>query len=218
MTKVFFEDPLVLFKKDSITQLWPRPDNTPEERVNASARFVLFATCALYLYKRDVRMFSIAILAFGILYIMFKKKNAVMNNPVDSNCHLPTPDNPMANFLQPEWNTQRKPACDYNKVRPMVNEYVSDRFVAGNTRSRAADPEHQKYASARQWIMNPSRNNPNNQMEFAEFCYGSKFQPTCRDDPRMCDPNARGAQLEAFAGIDPAGTGRMHGGGSIKYS
>lgn len=215
MNTVFFDDPLVIFKKDQITKIWPRPEYSMEDRVNASARFILFATCGLYLYTRDVRVFSIAFLCFGILYMLFRN-NKIPKIPTD--CHLPTPNNPMSNFLQPEWNTNRKPSCEYKVVKPLVNEYMSDRFLVGNTRSRAPMPEQQKYAAARQWIMNPARDNPNAQMEFAEFCYGKKFQPTCRDDPSMCDPNARGAQLEAFAGLDPAGTGRMHGGGAIKYS
>jgi hypothetical protein len=123
-------------------------------------------------------------------------------------CHPPTPDNPMANFLQPEWNSERKKACEYKDVKPLVKEYLTDRFLPGNTRSRAAMPEHQKYASERQWVMNPARDNPNAQMEFAEFCYGKKSQSTCRDNPNMCDPNARGAQLEAFSGLDISGAAR----------
>lgn len=214
MSKVFFDDPFVLFRRDRISKMWPRPQDPIEERVNASARFVLFAACGLYLYTRDMRVFSLALLAFGILYFMYQKRNINGSAP-GVTCQLPTPENPMANFLQPEWNTQRKPACDYNEVKPLIKDYVSDRFLPGNTRSRAAMPEHQKYAAARQWVMNPARDNPNNQTEFAEFCYGQKFQPTCRDTPGMCDPNARGAQLEAFAGLDPAGMGRMHGGGTV---
>ena len=211
---MFFDDPLVLFKKEKVAEIWPKPEASPEERINASARFIIFATCGLYLYTRNVRVFALALIALGILYFTYRRDTKIPQAP----CHLPTPDNPMANFLQPEWNTGRKPACDYQDVKPMVKEFVTDRFVAGNTRSRAPMPDQQKYASARQWVMNPARNNPNAQAEFAEFCYGKKFQPLCRDNPEMCDPNARGAQLEAFAGIDPTGMGRMHGGGAIKYS
>ena len=38
----------------------------------------------------------------------------------------------------------------------------------------------------------------------------------CRDDPSACNPNARGAQLEAFGGLDPSGDMRtgMRGGGN----
>ena len=35
---------------------------------------------------------------------------------------------------------------------------------------------------------------------FVEYCYGSKFQPTCRDNQEYCNPNMRGAQLEAYGG------------------
>jgi len=35
------------------------------------------------------------------------------------------------------------------------------------------------------------------------FIHGKRGELTCRQDPRLCDPNARGVQLEAFAGLDP---------------
>ena len=214
MSKVFFDDPMVLFKKDEVFKMWPSPKMSLEERINASARFIIFASCALYLYNRDTRVFIVGLICIGVLYFMFNKKISEPKPP----CQLPTADNPMANFLQNEWNTRTLPSCDYDSVKPLVHNYVSDRFIHGNTRSRAALPEHQRYAAARQWVMTPARDNPNAQAEFAEACYGKKFQPLCRDNPSMCDPNFRGAQLEAFAGLDPSGTGRMHGGGSIKYS
>lgn len=214
---VFFDDPMILFRKDRVMDLWPSPRDNLNVRINASARFIVFVTCGLYLYTRDVRVFSLCLLFLGVLYYIYNSsdKNSFSINP---DCHLPTPDNPMSNFLQNEYNTQRKPACDYQDVKPLVKDVFDDRFIVGNSRSRAPMPEQQKYAAARQWVMNPARDNPNSQTEFAEFCYGNKSQPTCRDSPEMCDPNARGAQLEAFAGLDPAGMGRYHGGGSIKYS
>ena len=43
-----------------------------------------------------------------------------------------------------------------------------------------------------------------------EFIHGKREQ-TCRQNPRMCNPDARGAQLEAFRGLDPDGDSRVHG-------
>jgi len=42
----------------------------------------------------------------------------------------------------------------------------------------------------------------------------------CRDDPSQCDPNFRGVQLEAFAGLDSSGNSRsgMTGGGGARSS
>ena len=42
-----------------------------------------------------------------------------------------------------------------------------------------------------------------------------KNRPMCKDDPSVCNPNARGVQLGAFAGLDPNGdlrTGMSRGG------
>jgi hypothetical protein len=43
--------------------------------------------------------------------------------------------------------------------------------------------------------------------------YGKKGAPMCKSDGTMCNPNARGVQLDAFAGLDPSGDKRsgMHG-------
>ena len=36
---------------------------------------------------------------------------------------------------------------------------------------------------------------------YYEFIHGKRGD-TCRQDPRLCDPDFRGVQLEAFAGLD----------------
>ena len=52
-----FEDPKQLVRSDKITEFWPIRDQSAEERVNATARFIVYATCILYLIRRDVRVF-----------------------------------------------------------------------------------------------------------------------------------------------------------------
>jgi hypothetical protein len=59
MNKIFFDDPMVLFKKEEVFKIWPDPKKDIVERINASARFVIFVTCALYLYTRDTRIFVV---------------------------------------------------------------------------------------------------------------------------------------------------------------
>jgi len=43
---------------------------------------------------------------------------------------------------------------------------------------------------------------------YYEFIHG-KRDDTCRQNPLMCNPNARGVQLEAFAGLAPNGDARI---------
>ena len=211
MNKIFFDDPMVLFKKEEVFKIWPDPKKDIVERINASARFVIFVTCALYLYTRDTRIFVVGLACLGSLYFIFNSPS-MKYSATAMGCQMPTAENPMGNFLQSDWNRKRLPTCEYSAVKPEVNEMLTDRFIAGNSRSRSAHPDHQKYATSRQWVMNPARDNPNGQTEFAEFLYGKPSQPTCRDDPRACDPNFRGVQSEAFGGVDAGGLSRYHGG------
>lgn len=206
MTQVFFNDPMALFVRDQVTKIWPRPDMNPHEKINASARFIIFTMSALYLYTRDNRFVIVALVCIAALYIMFNSNTLGVNLPHD--CVLPTAENPMGNFLQNELNSDRPKVCDYQEVKPVVDELFTNTFQAGNSRSRSSHPDRQKHAAARQWVMTPSRDNASNQEEFLEFCYGRKDSQTCRGNPAMCSPDARGAQLEAFRGLDLSGDRR----------
>ena len=125
-------------------------------------------------------------------------------------CQLPTYDNPMGNVLMNEYvdRPDRPSACEYSSVDDKVSRMLSDRIPYGPSRSRSALPEQQRNGYERQFVSMPVTNIPGDQTAFAEWLYGEKNGAICRSDPRMCDPNARGAQLEAFAGLDPNGDKR----------
>lgn len=215
-----FEDPKQIIRSDKIKEFWPTAEQSAAERVNATARFIVYATCLLYLIRRDVRVFVMGATGLGVLYVMDKSnmikegtaRPTVMNEiftdtPV---CELPTRDNPMGNVLMNEYSDRpdRPSACDYSSVDDKVNRMLSDRIPYGPSRSRSALPEQQRNSYSRQFVSMPVTNIPGDQTAFAEWLYGDKNGATCRSDPRMCDPNARGAQLEAFAGLDPNGDKR----------
>ena len=68
----WFEDPKQLIRTDKVLEFWPSQTLTPEERVNATARFIIYATCIIYLINRDIRIFVLGGTALGVLYIMEK--------------------------------------------------------------------------------------------------------------------------------------------------
>lgn len=214
MNKIFFDDPMVLFKKEEVFKIWPDSKKDITDRINSSARFIIFVSCALYLYTRDTRIFVVGLMCLGSLYFILNTPAVKYTTAAapGATCQRPTVDNPMGNFLQSDWNRKRLPVCEYSTVKPAVESLLTDSFIPGNSRSRSAHPDHQKYAASRQWVMTPARDNPSSQTEFAEFLYGKRSQPTCRDDPSSCDPNFRGVQSEAFGGVDAGGLSRFHGG------
>ena len=212
--KAWFDDPQQLIRADRVTQFWPNRDQTPEERINAASRFVIYASCIIYLTRRDPRIFVLGATILSVLYVMYKSKMVKegygMSVNGDMGCQLPTEDNPMGNVLITDYTDapNRLEACYYPTVKPFVKNYLDDRIPYDAGRSRSALPKYQRNAAARQFVTSPVSKIPGDQTAFAEWLYGPKNGDICRSNPRMCDPNVRGTQLEAFSGLDITGDRR----------
>jgi len=214
--KAWFDDPQQLIRVDQVTQFWPNHNQTPEDRINSASRFVIYACCVIYLIRRDPRIFVLGGTVLGVLYVMYKSKmiKEGYGLSVNSNgrgCQMPTEDNPMGNVLITDYTDapNRLEACYYPDVKPFVKSYLDDRIPYDSGRSRSSLPQYQRNAAARQFVTAPVSNIPGDQTAFAEWCYGKKNRPICRTHPEICNPNMRGVQLEAFAGLDFAGDSRV---------
>jgi hypothetical protein len=210
---VWFKEPTELFKASKVLQFWPSANQAGDERINSATRFITYLSTILYLVNRDPRIFVLAGMVLGTMYILYKtghiKEGHPVNNPT-GNCQAPTETNPMANVLLSDYtdDPNRPPACYYPTVSGAVSTMLDDTFPYDSGRSRSPLPEYQKKFGARQFFSNPATMIPNDQTGFAEFCYGKKSRPMCRDTPGECDPNYWGVQPEAFAGIDSKGDKR----------
>jgi len=207
--RVWFDDPRHLIRSDKLFSFWPSKTQSSAERVNATSRFVIYSGILLYVIKKDNRIPILVIFTLSILFIMYRGKIIKEYfSGEDQLCQRPSQNNPMANVLLSDYKDQpnRLEACLYEDVQDDVRKYVDNTFPISNTRSRSALPEYQRRAAARQFISAPVSSIPGDQTAFAEWCYGKKNRPLCRDDPSRCDPNARGAQPESFAGLDLSGT------------
>ena len=219
--KAWFDDPQQLIRCDQVTQFWPNRDQTPEDRINAASRFIIYACCIIYITSRDPRIFVLGGTVLGVLYIMYKSKmiKETYGMPVNGDergCQMPTEHNPMGNVLITDYTDapNRLQACYYPTVKPFVNAYVGDRIPYDGGRSGSATIAAKRNLFERQFVSTAVSKIPGDQTSFAEWCYGSKNGPICRTHPEMCNPNARGAQLEAFSGVGYDGDKRsgMHGG------
>ena len=214
--KAWFDDPQQLTRSDQVLQFWPNSEQTPEDRINAASRFIIYACCIIYLTRRDPRIFVLGSTLLGVLYVMYKAKMikegyGLSVSGDERGCQMPSPDNTMGNVLMTDYTDapNRLEACYYPTVKPFVKSYLDDRIPYDAGRSRSPLPQYQRNASARQFVTAPVSKIPGDQTAFAEWCYGPKNGPNCRSNPEMCNPNARGVQLEAFAGLDPAGDSRV---------
>jgi len=219
--KTWFDDPQQLIKSDEVFQFWPNNEQTPEDRINSSSRFIIYASCIIYITRRDPRIFVLGGTIIGVLYLMYKSKMikegyVFGTSGMGGGCQMPTMDNPMANVLMTDYTDapNRLEACYYPTVKPFVKAYLDDRIPYDSGRSRSPLPSQQKNAYARQFVTTAVSQIPGDQTSFAEWCYGPKNGRDCRTNPEMCSPNARGVQLESFGGLDMAGDKRtgMSGG------
>lgn len=210
----WFEDPKQLVRVDKVHEFWPSKTQSSAERVDASARFIIYASCLIYLIKRDPRIFVLGATAIGVLYIM-EKSNMVKDgvrptnvyNNIGKECSMPTKDNPMGNILMSDYvdRPDRPQSCYYPTVKTPVNNYLTGDIEYGPMRSRSALPDQQRNALSRQFVSMPDTSIGNT--PYYEFIHGKRGD-TCRQDPRLCDPDFRGVQLEAFAGLDLNGDAR----------
>jgi hypothetical protein len=222
--KVWFEDPQELIRTDKVLQFWPTNTQSGDERVNAASRFIIYAACFIYLIRRDPRIFVLASTVLGVLYVMYNSgmvkegeaRPTRVEEQAEASCQLPTMDNPMGNMLLSDFTDRpdRPSACYHSSVKRELDSTLNSRMKYTPGRSRTALPQYQVNAMARQFVSNPVTTAVGDQTGFAEWCYGKKFQPMCKSDTNFCNPDARGVQLEAFAGLDASGDKRsgMHRG------
>ena len=221
--QAWFDDPQQLTRADQVSQFWPTKDQTPEDRINAASRFIIYACCIIYITRRDPRIFVLGATVLAVLYVMYKSKMiketyGIATSGDIAGCQMPTMDNPMGNVLITDYTDapNRLEACYYPTVKPFVKSFLDDRIPYDAGRSRSAMPEYQRNAAARQFVTTAVSKIPGDQTAFAEWCYGPKNGPMCKSDGGVCSPNARGVQLEAFGGIGYDGDkrGGMFGGGN----
>ena len=217
----WFNDPMELFRADKILNFWPTSEQDPAERINATTRFIIYASCMIYLIKRDVRVFILGAMVLAVMYVLYVRnlvkspeaRPVVSGNQAQSpSCQRPTFDNPMGNVLLSDYidKPNRPPACDSSTVREQIKSVFTNNLPYDMGRSRSPWPKYQQNAAARQFITAPVSDIPGDQTGFAEWLYGKKGAASCRDDPSVCNPDIRGVQYEAFAGLGNAGAPRIH--------
>lgn len=122
---VWFNAPTELFRTDKISKFWPTGRQTTSERINATTRFIIYASCILYVITRDIRLFLLGGVLLGILYIMWMS-DMVPNDFIGvgsaQTCRDPTYNNPMGNPLIGEDPNLPGP-CWYPSVESRVNDF-----------------------------------------------------------------------------------------------
>ena len=180
-----------IFNSKEILKFWPTSSQSTKQRTLATTRFIIYATCIVYLIQRDPRIFALGGLVLGVLYYLYtnnmitdgnvKIANGRQANILRPEVSLPSHQNPMANVLMTDYvdEPDRPSAAWYPSVRTEVQQEWSQIHPFEKIR----DAERNFYTM-------PVSTIPGDQTGFAEASFGKKFSPMCKDQGgTACDPD-----------------------------
>ena len=205
----WLENPNVLLNKNYLTEIWPQDNFDLDRKLNAITRLILILAILGFLFTKSSYIIVSAAVSIIVLVMIHKSKSAsklegMKNLDVKINKEdfeellneeftMPTKKNPFMNVLMNEYadNPKRKSAA------PVYNEEVLD---DATKKSRKDEKLYKKLGdnltfqnSLRNFYSTPNTNIPNNQKDFAEFCYGN--MASCKEgDEFMCEKNSGSIQ------------------------
>ena len=208
MVSFWLDNPNVLLNKNYITELWPSNDFDLERKLNSITRLIIILTILGYFLTKSQYIPVSAIVSIIILVIIYKTKSKSQQKEafvgtftkrdaavkgiskiLEKEFTLKKKKNPMMNVLMTDYkeNVNRKPAA------PAYNDSVVEDI---NEKSQNVDKKLFKNLgdnlsfqhSMRNFYAMPNTQIPNNQKDFAEFCYGN--MPSCKEgDSLQCTKN-----------------------------
>ena len=154
-TPFWLNEPTILFNKKHITEIWPNPNMSNMEKLNAISRFVIIASLLGYLITLNIGIIFVGIITLAVIAILYhvqsnkiiadeKAKelppkikesftNAILYNEVKDDYTNPKENNPMMNVLLPEISynpTRNEAAPAFNaEVEKNINNSTKDYVV-----------------------------------------------------------------------------------------
>ena len=215
--KFWLDNPLIIFKKERITELWPDKQFSASRKLNAITRVIILLTILGYFISKSVKIIITGIVTLlfivFIYHIQVKKEQEeqemknIMKEGFDSmspkfdkimeqNFTPPTKNNPMMNVLLPEIHdkpNRKEAAPSYNtNIRKEINEKAKSNLNDDKLYNNLGDNLSHQHMM-RNFHSMPNTSVPNNQKDFAMFCYGS--MKSCKEgDETACSKNGRRIQ------------------------
>ena len=216
MIKFWLDNPNILLDRDYITEIFPNERFGLAQKLNAITRLVIGMTILGYLLTKSLKILVSAVVTLVVLVIIYKTKsdkekfsNFIKKdqeyyqkdtknhskkdeNFIKQNFTTPTKKNPAMNVLMDEYkyNPKRPHAAPiYNdQIKAQVNENAK----SDNSRLYKNLGDNIIYEnSMRNFHTMPNTKIPNDQKEFALFCYGN--MQSCKEgDSLQCTKNNAG--------------------------
>jgi hypothetical protein len=203
MPQFWLENPNVLLNKNYITEIWPQNSFDLAQKLNAITRIIILVSILGYYLTKSMYIPMSALVSIVAIVIIYKTKKIESVNEAFSNIKesqeisqvlekeftMPTKNNPVMNVMMNEYtdNPKRKQAApSYNKeVLEKINKVAQNK---NDKLYRNLGDNLTFEHSMRNFYSMPNTSIPNNQKDFALFCYGN--MASCKDgDYLQCSKN-----------------------------
>ena len=177
MSELWYNNPLILL--NDWYQFFPNNDLTKEQKINAIARFAIFYSILILIFKQDMKWLLISVVLLIISFCLETYENFDQVSTL-STCVKPTKKNPFMNYTFGD-DIDRESACDYEDVKDeMRSEFKKD---------IVPDPADLwgTNISDRNFFTMPWTQIVNNQTGFANWLYGNSGK--CKNEGIDCDKN-----------------------------
>lgn len=189
--QIWYKDVAGFLHPSRLPYFFPTPTMTLAEKLNAALRFSLYFAVVVSLVQRNATAFFvpafIAIFTYA-LYAFYEhnkheERSSARHNGTayevvqGKQCILPSKNNPMGNVLVSDYvlNPQRPPACSITRHAIKAR---AERIM--NSLYKDVDDIWSARTSTRSFYQTPIQTIPNNQTEFAEWCYKPP-KKTCKE-------------------------------------
>jgi hypothetical protein len=178
-------DPLVLFNKEYIFELWPTTNMCYEQKLNAITRLVILITILGYILTMSQRVLVVGILTLLVIFVLFKmRKQKITKNMLNEGFSLQDNevtgmfDKNNASYVNPETldSVLKSEFKEGTKKNPFSNVLLTQ--IGDDPNRKAAPPSFNvdvdeditKNVKRAVQMMNPGIKNTNKQL------YGDLFQ------------------------------------------
>ena len=168
MTELWYKNPKVLF--DNLDQFYPSNTYTNIQKNNAMIRFAIYCFIILLLSNQNTKLLAIPLVIIIFTYFLGEADDleTLINTTTKKPCSEPTVDNPFMNYTIGDLitNPNRLAACDYNKAKNLIRQAFRTHLFSDSSDIWG------KFISDRNFYTTPNTNIVNNQIGFANWCYG----------------------------------------------
>ena len=181
---------------NNLTDIFPKSEYSPKRKFEAVERLLIYLTILCFLLTRRIQTLVVGIISVCFIHIAFKiliKKNKENFETLKRKETSSSQTNPFMNVMLTDYadNPLRAKAKDSwdSAVEAKINNNAFNQDIYNDSRIFKDLGENIDFEqSMRQFYTTASTTIPNNQEEFAKFCYGN--MPSCKEgDPLQCEKN-----------------------------